>query len=468
MIGPNEATLDVIRSMTHKMKALKLFFLCVLTLSLLMQQAYAQRSAPTLIRDNEIEEILKNWLTPLLDAAKMDSDSVRLIIVQSPQVNAFVAGGANIFIYTGLIDTSENAGEVIAVLAHELGHVAGGHLIASRAALERASYESILGTFLGIGAAIASGNAGAAQAVISGSQNIAQRRFLAHSRVNESSADQAALRFMNGAQINPSGLASFLKKLEDEELLPPDQQSEYSRTHPITRNRVEVVENGIGQSPYAHTPYPKLWDEQHALVKAKLMGYLNPGRVIWVYNDRDLSIPARYARSIAAYRENRIDEGLKGVNDLIALQPDNPYFYEIKGQMLLEFGRVEEAIPPYEKAVALKPDAALIRIALANALLQTPENKNRLKEAVKHLERALKDEPRSGYARRLLATAYGRLGDENKAKLNLAEEAVLGRRYDYAKTQAEAVLKSAPADSRLHLEASDILAYIETAEKYKN
>ena len=166
--------------------------------------AYAQ-SSPIIIRDTEIENPRETWLAPLLDAAGLGPNSDNLVVVQSPDVNAFVAGGANIFIYTGLIEKTETPEELIGVMAHELGHITGGHLIRSRDAYQRASYESILGTVLGIGAAVLSGNGGAANAIISGTQSVAARRFLAHSRINESSADQAALGFMENAGINPEG-----------------------------------------------------------------------------------------------------------------------------------------------------------------------------------------------------------------------------------------------------------------------
>ena len=420
-----------------------------------------ERSAPIIIRDTEIENIFKEWLTPLLKSADMGEESINLVLVQSPQVNAFVAGGANIFIYTGLIEKTENPGEMIGVLAHELGHIAGGHLISMRSALERASYESILGMVLGVGAAIATGNGGAASAIISGSNTVAERRFLAHSRVNESSADQAALRFFESAQLNPEGLSSFLSKLESDELLPADQQSEYVRTHPLTSNRIEALQTKIETSLHKDQPLPAKWTEQHARMKAKLIAFIDPGRVPWVYNDRDESIAARSARAIAAYRQNEVSKAIKEIDELIALEPENPYFQELKGQMLVDFGRVQEALPYYRKAVALLPDSGLIRMDLGHALLESHGSGETINEAIKHLKRALQDEPRSAKAQRLLATAYGRKGQENIAKLHLAEEAVLQRRLPYAQRLAEAALGAFKENSPEWLQAKDILAHIQ-------
>jgi predicted Zn-dependent protease len=417
----------------------------------------AQAGGQTNIRDTEIENSLKEWIAPLLQAAGMGPDSVHLILVQSNDVNAFVAGGANIFIYTGLIEKTEGPGEIIGVLGHELGHVAGGHLVGMNSALERASYESILGMVVGIGAAIATGSGEAANAIMTGSNSIATRRLLAHSRVNESSADQAALRFLESAQLNPTGFRTFMQKLGSEELLPISQQSEYVRTHPLSSDRIDALGTRIDQSPYKDVTLPAKWTEEHKRMKAKLLGFIEPGRVPWVYGDRDQSIPARYAYAIAAYRQNKIGDALERIDSLIAQEPHNPYFQELKGQMLVDFGKLQDALPYYKKAVEDAPNAGLIRIDYGHALLETGSTE----QAIENLERALRDEPRSGTAHRLLATAYGRTGRENIAKLHLAEEAVLQRNLDYAKKQAETVLNTSEKGSREWVQARDIIDHIE-------
>ena len=428
----------------------------------------AQGVLPPIIRDTEIEAIFSEWTTPLLKASEIGPDNVRIILVQSDQVNAFVAGGANIFFYTGLIKETDGPEEVIGVLAHEMGHIAGGHLITTQDALERASYESILGAVMGLGAAIVTGNGAAASAIIAGSQNIAGRRFLAHSRINEASADQAAFSYITRAQLNPSGLSSFFKKLQDQELLPATQQSEYVRTHPITRNRIEAMDALIAKSPLKDQAPTARWQDQHARMKAKLIGFINPEQTDWAYPKDDISIPARYARTIAAYRLNDIPTALRGIDELLHDEPQNAYFYELKGQMLVDFSRVEEALPAYRKAVELIPDGPLLRIALAHALLQDEDNQAQLEEAVRHLERALIKEQRSTRVHRLLATAYGRLGRESLAKLHLAEEAVLQQRLPYAKAQAENALKGFRAGSSEWIKTKDVLNHIALLEQQMN
>lgn len=353
--------------------------------------------AQIIIRDAEIEDYMTEWFTPVFQAAGMDPEQVKIILVQDGKVNAFVAGGANIFFFTGLLEKTESPGEVIGVMAHELGHISGGHLIRARKEMENASYESILGTIIGIGAAIASGNSAAAPTIGTASASMAERRYLSTARTYESSADQFALTTLETAKLNPSGFLSFMEKLSGEELLPSSRQSEYVRSHPLTHDRISSIEAGIRRSTYVKTPLPLAWAEQHARMKAKLLGFINPAQVVWVYDDRDKSVAATSARAIAAYRQNHVQEALNLADILVQKEPDNPYFQELKGQMLLDFGRVKEALPYYEKAVSLKPKSGLIRTALAHAQIETAgQDTARLEKAVSHLKIALESEPRSG------------------------------------------------------------------------
>ena len=432
-----------------------------------VKSAYGARTnkgnSLSIIRDTEIEKTLKSWGEPVFKAAGLDPKNVHIILVKNDAINAFVAGGANIFIYTGLINKAENPGELIGVIAHETGHIAGGHLIRSREAIERASYESIIGLLLGLGTAIASGDASAAQAGVMSSSSFAQRRYLAHSRVQESSADQAALTFLEKAQINPTGLESFMQKMQSDMYVPESQQSEYVRTHPLMENRMEALKYRVSQSPYINKDLPPLWKQQHARMKAKLIGFIHPEQVPWVYDDRDISIPAQYARAIADYRNSKFESANAKIDKLIEQEPGNPYFLELKAQMLMEFGYTKEAATIYRKASDILPQAPLLRIAHAHALIESSLQNDQgiLGEAVGELERALQQEPRSPRIHRLLATAYGRLGQENRAKLHLAEEAVLQRYYTYARQHVEAIIATEEEGSPTWIKAKDLLIYVE-------
>jgi len=443
-------------------KAMRFF----LGLFLLLTMLPVPASAQTVIRDTEIEEYMQEWFAPIYAAAGMSPDQVNIILVQDSQINAFVAGGSNIFFYTGLLQKTSNPGEVIGVMAHELGHITGGHLVRGREAMEQASYESILGMIIGVGAAMASGDGGAAATIGAGTSSMAQRGFLKNTRTFESSADQAALKYFDKAQMNPAGFETFLKKLEGQELLPESQQSEYVRSHPLTRSRIDTVAARVDQSAARDKAWPEKWTKQHKMMLAKLTGFITPQQVVWTYDDRDNSPEALTARTVAAYRMNQVDKALKLSDQLLATDPANPYFLELKGQILMDFGRVKEAVPYYEKAVVKKPDAGLIRISLGHAQIETAGNDPaKLDKAIENLKIAQRSEPRSTRVHRLLATAYGRKGDETRAKLHLAEEAVLQGKYDYAKSQANAASQGLKQGSSDWIRANDIINYVQTHKK---
>lgn len=468
---PGHATAGHLQATLRKAGLYASILLCLLT-NLAPARA-ADLSSLTLIRDTEIETTLRRWTAPVARQAGLDPDNVRIVLVRNPAVNAFVAGGPNIFLYTGLLLKAQNPDEVAGVLAHEMGHIAGGHLIRGREAMQNASYEAMIGTVLGIGAAVLSGQGAAGAAISAGSRSMAINRFLAHSRVQESSADQAALSFLTGANIPPAGLLHFLERLESEELLPADAQSEYVRTHPLTRNRVEALREGVrraASSPKSQDSLSGPQDrEAWARLKAKLTGFLTPEQVAWTYEDKDMSTAARYARAIADWRQNRVEMALSAMDSLLKSEPDNPYFLELKGQILLESGRVRQAIPFYRKAVERAPEAALIRIDLARAMIDGTENDPQaLTQAIAHLDRAARTEDRSPLIRRLLATAWGRKGNEPMARLNLAEEALLQRRIPDAKRLAQQALDGLPPTARERIRALDILKAVEQiSEKEK-
>lgn len=416
--------------------------------------------AQQIIRDSEIESYMNQWFAPIFKANSMDPNQVKIILVQNNDVNAFVAGGSNIFFFTGLLQKTQDPSELIGVMAHELGHISGGHLVRGREAMEQASYESILGTIIGIGTAVATGNSGAAGAGSSAGNSLATRRFLAKTRTFESSADQAAITSMRRAGINPTGLLTFMQKLQGQELLPASQQSEYVRSHPLTINRIESIKAGVEKSGQQDKPLPAEWVAQHKRMVAKLMGYITPEHVAWSYDDKDQSIPARYARAVAYYRTNKIDMALSEIDALIKTEPNNPFFYELKGQMLVEFGRVEQGIAPLQKAVNLRPNDGLLRTALGHAQIETAQDSDKkLSEAIENLKIANRAEPRSTYVHRLLATAYGRQKNDGYARLHLAEEALLQNKKEYAKQQAEIALKTLPPNSSATLRANDIILF---------
>jgi predicted Zn-dependent protease len=428
-------------------------------------------TAMSIIRDTEIETTLRGWMKPIFKAAGMNAEDVRIILVGSSEVNAFVAGGRNIFIYTGLILEAEKASEVIGVMAHELGHIQGGHLVRMREELEMASYQSMLAGVLGIGVAAIGGQAELGTAIYTGGSGVAGRNFLSFSRTQESAADQAALRYFSLAGMSPQGLVSFMRKLEGQELLSSQYQNQYMRTHPVTRDRVKAMEAGLKRSIHANKEMPSNWQEGFERIKAKIQSYMEPSYALGVYGGQYKTVKGKYALSIVDYRQGRLDDALKKINELIMVEPENPYFYEFKGQILQEKGKFDESIEAYKKALSLAPHANLMRIDLAQSYLgksASAKGRDDLLEAKTQLLKAQATENKTARLHRLLATIHGRLGFDGRAQLSLAEEALMLGKYKDANMFAERAKmalkkkseKLSSENRRAWLRAQDIIQYV--------
>ncbi|WP_236024814.1 M48 family metalloprotease [Arenibaculum pallidiluteum] len=407
------------------------------------------------IRDAEIEHTIRVYAQPLFEAAAIDPDSVEIAIVKDQTLNAFVAGGMNLFLHTGLLLEAEDPGELIGVIAHEIGHIAGGHLVRSREAMEGASAQAILAMLLGVGAALASGESGAGAAVMTGGTEMARRSLLAFSRSQESAADQAGLSYLEQAGFSARGLEKFLEKLASQELLPAGQQSEFVQTHPLTRTRIDAVKAAVARSRVSEKPYPRQFQDMHERMRAKLVGFINPVLALQRYSADDPGIPARYARAIALYQRGDLKTALPIIDGLIKEEPQNPFFQELKGQVLLENGRVRESLAPYRRSVELLPESALLRSALAHALIETNDD-SLLEEAVRNLNEAAIKERRSPFTWRMLATAYGRRGNEGMLAYAMAEEAIARGDRPKARFHAERAEKLLPAGSPGWIRAQDI------------
>ena len=408
------------------------------------------------IRDAEIEHIIRTMATPIFQVAGVSPQSVDIHLINDRRINAFVAGGQNMFINTGLLTEADHAGELIGVIAHETGHIAGGHIARGQEALAQAQRTAILTTLLGLAAAVASGNAEVGAAAVSGGATVAGRGFLAYTRTMESAADQAAINYLERAGLSAAGLLSFMETLENQELLPASRQAEYVRTHPLTRDRVDFIRNQVAQSSLADRPLPPDYTEMFDRMQAKLVGFLDPGTALRLYDPDDPGVAPRYGYAIALYRQGAVDEALALMDRLLAEEPDNPYFHEVVGQILLEHGRIAEARQAYERAVAILPDEPLILIALAQTKIDAGSPAD-LQSAIDDLTRAVRQ--RDGgtpLAWRLLATAYGRTGDLGMSALSLAEEALAMGDDEAARQQAARALRELPTGAAGYLRAQDI------------
>jgi len=418
--------------------------------------AYAD-GAPALIRDAEIETTIRAYATPIFVAAGLDPQAIRVYLLQSDEVNAFVAGGMNLFIFTGLLVRTERPNQLVGVIAHETGHIAGGHLARVQDALRSATIQMILASVLGAAAGLAARNGSVAGAGILGGQSAAQASLLQYSRTMEASADAAALTFLDRTHQSARGLLEFFGILKKQEQILFGQPNPYLLNHPLTSDRIANVQEHVDHSPYSNEPDPPAWIEAHKRMVAKLIGYLWPlDRVLQTYPMSDNSLYARYARSIAFYRIGQLRQALPPIDSLIAEHPDDPYFQEQKGQILYESGQGAQALPFYEKAVALAPDQPLIRMELAQ--VQIEQNDPRLvKPAIEGMTKVVQAEPRNPDAWRLLGIAYGRDGQMGEAALALAESAADAGRMEDAHRQAEAALAQLPQGSPGWLRAQDIL-----------
>lgn len=427
----------------------------VVTFALALPPAEAQQRRITFVRDAEIENTIRAFATPLFGAAGLDPAATQVHLVNDPSLNAFVANGLNMFINTGLLARSENAGQVIGVIAHETGHIMGGHLARLREGLKGALAESIVALVLGAAAAVASGRPDAGAAVIAGGLQSAERGILRYNRELESSADQSAINLLDRTGQSAQGLAEFLDILADQELLTENRQDPYVRTHPISRERVEFVRNHVAQSRYSNVPPKREFVEMHARMRAKLHGYIDPPRALRLYPETNNALEARYARAMAYSRQPDYPRALAQMDSLIAERPNDAYFIETKGQILFEAGRPAEALPLYERAAQLLPDEALIRIGLAQTQLEFDDPKM-TKAAIANLELARRHESDNGSLWRLLTIAYGRDGQLGMTALAQAERAFLQNRKAEARAHAERAERILPSGSPAWLRAQDI------------
>lgn len=442
---------------------LKRIFLLILSvaltasLSMPPRPVYAQQGKQIrIIRDAEIENIIRAYATPLFTAAGLDPSGVQVHLVQDRSLNAFVAVGQHIFINTGLLIAAKHPGQVIGVIAHETGHIVGGHLARMDQALANAQATSIISFVLGAAAAIVAGRSDAAVAVIGAGQGTALRSLLSYTRTQETAADQFAVDVLDKTGQSASGMEEFLMTLGNQEFLVTARQDPYVRTHPITQSRIDFVRHHVANSPYSDAPVPEGFKTMQRRMHAKLIGFLEPPRrVLTVYKESDNSLESRYARAIVYHREAKLDKSLALVDSLLADHPDDPYFHELRGQILFESGRPADAQASYERAVQLLPNEALLRTALGAAQLESQDS-NQVKPALANLKQSARLEHDSPYTWRLLATAYGRLGDRGMTALSLAEESLILNRKPEAKRHAEQAMELLKRGSPPWLRAEDI------------
>lgn len=382
-----------------------------------------------LIRDAEIEHTIRSYSSPIFQAAGLSSAKIQVHIVNDSRLNAFVAGGRHMFINTGLLMRAEHGGQVIGVIAHETGHIVGGHLVRLQREIADAQIKQIISVILSMGAAVAARDGRVAVAGQALGQRLTEGAFYQFTRTQESAADAFALTVLDRAGISSRGLFEFLQILGEQDMLYAARQDPYLRTHPITRARADEVRQHLARSPNSDRPLPRNLEAMHIRMRAKLIGFLRPPeQVIQRYQGKETTLEARYALAVAYHQDARLDRALQYIDGLIRENPKDAYFHELRGQILFESGRdhVREAVAAYDRAVKLAPGEALIRVGLAQAQLETGDARLE-RAALDNLRAAIRNDDTYPLAWRLLSVAYGKAGDQGNAALANAEYAYLNR-----------------------------------------
>ncbi|MEM1389710.1 MAG: M48 family metalloprotease [Pseudomonadota bacterium] len=396
---------------------------CLTTVALIIS-ALQVSNAQGLLRDAEIEQVLREWTNPILEVAELEPNDVQIFIINDRAVNAFVANGQRIHLNAGLIMAADNSAEVIAVIAHETCHIACGHTVTRTRAAQVASRPALISLGLGV-LAIAAGAGDAGAALIASSQQFGALNLFVHTRAEEAMADSEAIRYLAELGWNTGGITHFFDKNRYQEVLSEARRYPYFRTHPLASQRVRTARALSEDTGLADKPLDPVRERQFHMMKAKFVGFLEPpARVFNEYPPTDLSAPARYARAISAMRVADHQAALREIDLLIEEQPENPYFHELKGDILMDEFRADEAVLAYRKAREFLPDNALLKISYARAHIAR-EKPGDVEAAELTLRDALAVEPNNAFAWRELSIAY-----EKQDKRALAQLATAESRYN--------------------------------------
>lgn len=442
------------RQIASRIPGLAVFALCIAAVS--VEPAVAQTLQ--LVRDTETERLLKSYEDPLLTAAGLDPAAVKMYIVQDPSINAFAAEGQNIFVNTGLLQQLHTPNEVIGVLAHETGHIAGGHLIRDTSAVSKAMVPMLLGVAAGVAAMVAGASGQAGMAIMGLGMTASQAQFMQFSRVQEATADQMGQKFLRETHQSGQGMLDVFERLADEEAMSAYKIDPMAMDHPASRERIDLLQRLVDTSPYKNVKDSPEALHAFRMVQAKLAGFIDPVQeVLNRYPPSDTSEEAHYARAVAYFREPELKSALAECDTLTKLEPKNPYFWELEGQIYVEMSRPERGVPAYQKSVDLMPDAPLLRVSLAAAQLAT-EKTLMAKPALDNLQIALREESDNSFAWFEAAQAYSELGNEPMANLSTAERYYNSGSMVPAAHFARLAQGSLPQGSPDWQRASDIMA----------
>lgn len=448
---------------------MRLFMMALILATTEVQPALAQSqggdSGPSVLRDTETELLFKQMSLPLIQAAGLDPHSVNVVLLNDPEINAFVATGQTVYLQSGLLEAADNANQVQGVVAHELGHVIAGDAIRSGQGEKQATGISILSLVLGA-AAIAAGAGDAAMGVMMAGQRAALGEFLAFTRAQEATADATATRLLSKSGISGKGMLDFFGKLQNQEYrLAIYSKDSFDRDHPLSSERIQALEQTLKSDPAWSKPSDPALEARFQRVKAKLLGYIDPKQAVLKYPESNQSVPAHLARAYAYHLGGYPQKAEAEANTLVAKDPNDPFFLELKGQILLEGGKPAEAIPVLRQAVQRSGEAPMIAAMLGHALVATEDPKN-FAEAKQILKVAVNRDNQDPFAWYQLGIIYDREGDEARAQLATAERSNLEGNPKMALASAQVAMKGIPAGTPDYLRAQDI-AMVSRAELAK-
>jgi len=385
-----------------------ILFACGLTAGCLVQPAVAANGL-AIITDAETQNYLAQIIKPLFAAGKVTFNPQKIFVVNDNSLNAFVSDGNYLFVHSGTLMEAENTNELAGILAHETGHIIGGHIVRQKLKLEKMQY-IMLGSIIAAGAtAVSTGRGDAAMAVILGSQSSALNNMLHYQVQEERSADESAVKLLTATKQSTDGLRKFMNKIKRQNALSGIDENGYFRTHPLTAERIAHFAEA---SKNNHFGSENKLDAELAMVKAKLTAFLADTKKAWrLYPAYKNSPNAKYAHAILFFREGKIKQALETIDELLQAQANNPYFHELKGQFLFESGQVSASVKAYEQALALLPDNHLLQISLAQAILENTPDRGQTQRAVNLLQKALIKQ-NNGLCWQLLARAYDMLGNK--------------------------------------------------------
>ncbi len=431
---------------------------------LLLFAAARPAMAQEILRDSETELLFKDISDPLIDAAGLDRKSVRVVLIKDSEINAFVAQGQVVYIHSGLLTNSDNVNQLQGVIGHELGHVAGGHAIRISEGAGKATAITLLSLVLGA-AAMAVGAGEAGMGILAAGQQAAMGSFLAFTRAQEASADQAGAQYLSKAGISGRGSIEFFKKLQNQEYrLAIFAKDSYNRTHPLSSERIAALAELYQKDPAWNRKTDPALEARFQRVKAKLIGFVTPEQAVKLYPETDQSIPAHYARAYAYHLGAYPDKANAEADALLATDPEDPFFLELKGQILLESGRPKEAIAPLREAVANAPNMPMIAVMLGHALIASEDSKN-FAEAKQVLKTAVNRDNDNPFAWYQLGIVYDREGDQPRASLATAESNNLQGKNKLALASARMAMAGLPQGSPDYIRAQDIAMVSEDALK---